>query len=562
MIDKKELEEYIDEVIIKIKSKYVELDFSDKKKEIFDKFINSEKTMNKVKREINDLAENAIRKYLESKQSHYELNELFDCRISNNTLHIHVVPKSVKEDISKMGIKGYYDYVEKMLVDALYKIPKILNEPQNKNINNVFAVSPLLKMKNLQNLFSSYGFETSMTESEKFSKMFHDRKIGQAIISRDKFLYIYEKERNIEFKKGFDTDTIVKGKIFYIEPNPQDGFKIGYGVFIPETCNNNTTMIYHACNTGIDSNSYAQAQFDAKKGINEDLELYLAYSSGQPLLVPFIPRVDGYYTQGLTDKVIYNDSSDFYKINTTLSDDDKKKIVEQCENLPEQLFNIVEDAKQFLKEQGINVTEKIDATGYSAGSKQVMKLAKIKPELFDSIYIGGTSGLGLEDLENTDIHKFSQIKWNMYIGSIDFNNPLETIVENGEEVSKYPEFFTTDKIKYINSIYGTNNNIDRFNKTKSEYIESGIAKEENFKICDGWDHDIFIKKDNQNITWNIELINWLKRKTQIKMLNRQKDSLIKNTNESAKSLLYSNGFINIIIMSLILLFGIIMLLLH
>lgn len=123
-----------------------------------------------------------------SLERQYDLNEMFNCRIMNDTLHIHVVSESVKEDIAKLGLRGFMEFSEERLRDAFGKISGVIQLDENLDVQNIFAVSPLLKVSAVQALFRKYGFDAGMTKNEKFMEMFGTRKVGQALISRDKFL--------------------------------------------------------------------------------------------------------------------------------------------------------------------------------------------------------------------------------------------------------------------------------------------------------------------------------------------------------------------------------------
>lgn len=123
-----------------------------------------------------------------SLERYYDLNEMFDCRITNNTLHIHVVPKSVKEYIARVGLKKFIGISDERLFDAFCKISDIIQLEENLHIENVFAVSPLLKVSAVQALFRNYGFEVGMTKNIEFIEMFGTKKVGEAIIKRDKFM--------------------------------------------------------------------------------------------------------------------------------------------------------------------------------------------------------------------------------------------------------------------------------------------------------------------------------------------------------------------------------------
>lgn len=161
-------------------------------------YSNSEKDIETIQNEITELVNKMIEEYKEKRnkpqEKHYELNDFFNCRISNNTLHIHVVPESIKADIAKLGLREYYKFIDEKLKDALSKIPVILQMTDNQNINTVFAVSPLLRTKESQEIFRKYGFDASISTEEKFVEMFDGKRIGQASISRDKFLSMYQNQ--------------------------------------------------------------------------------------------------------------------------------------------------------------------------------------------------------------------------------------------------------------------------------------------------------------------------------------------------------------------------------
>lgn len=158
-------------------------------------YSNSEKDFEIIKNEITELVNKMIKEYNNKREmvseKHYELNDFFDCRISNNTLHIHIVPPALDSYIAKMGLREFYKFVDKKLEDVLPKISSILQSPDNLNVRTVFAVSKLLRTRESQEMFRKYGFDASMSNNEKFIEMFNEKRIGQASISRDKFLALY-----------------------------------------------------------------------------------------------------------------------------------------------------------------------------------------------------------------------------------------------------------------------------------------------------------------------------------------------------------------------------------
>lgn len=172
---------------------------------------NSQEDFYTIKHQIDLAIEQIIKNYLNKSQNvekHYELNDMFDCRITNDTLHIHVVPESLKEDIDEMGYKNFLDFMDVKIQDALAHIPEILEYPENKNINTIFAVSPLLHQKSSQKIFEKYGFQVSNVVDTKFLQMFNGKKVGQAVISKKAFLEKYKNQnKDVDLQTHLNSQT-------------------------------------------------------------------------------------------------------------------------------------------------------------------------------------------------------------------------------------------------------------------------------------------------------------------------------------------------------------------
>ena len=167
---------------------------------------NSELSEAEIDKKVNAAVERVVKSYTDRKnkkrdknnERHYALNDMFDCRITNNTLHIHVVPKSVKEDIEELGLKNFIAISDEKLFDAFTKIVDIIQLDENMGIQNIFAVSPLLKVSAVQDVFRKYDFDVKMTKDEKFMKMFGSKRVGEAIISREKFISMVDGRKKMK----------------------------------------------------------------------------------------------------------------------------------------------------------------------------------------------------------------------------------------------------------------------------------------------------------------------------------------------------------------------------
>ncbi len=149
-----------------------------------------------IKPEIDRIVEDMIENYLkiiQQAERHYDLNEFFDCRLSHGTLHLHVIPTDIRDDMKRLGKKEYFKYIATKLDDALSKIPEILKDPNNSDIKTIFAVSPLLKVSVAQEMFKEHGFEVEMSNNPTFMQMFNSTRIGEASISKDDFMKLYDK---------------------------------------------------------------------------------------------------------------------------------------------------------------------------------------------------------------------------------------------------------------------------------------------------------------------------------------------------------------------------------
>lgn len=142
-----------------------------------------------------------------SAEKHYSLNELLDCRITGNTLHIHVVPKTVKADMETKGHRDYIKYADERLDNALTAIYEIITTKE-QNIQNIFAVSPLLNHQLIKKMFEKQGFDTTGKPDKRFEEMFGTDKIGQATIKRDKFISLQEQKQEVKNKSKVRTLTL------------------------------------------------------------------------------------------------------------------------------------------------------------------------------------------------------------------------------------------------------------------------------------------------------------------------------------------------------------------
>lgn len=122
------------------------------------------------------------------------VNELISFGTNGNTLHIHVVPTSLRDMLSPNGIRK----AEVQLIDALEKIKAMLaTDEKYKNINNVYAVSNLIT-RPITSIFERLGFDVKamLTEQAKedselsnfYERFKNGEKLGRAKIAKEKIM--------------------------------------------------------------------------------------------------------------------------------------------------------------------------------------------------------------------------------------------------------------------------------------------------------------------------------------------------------------------------------------
>ena len=318
-------------------------------------------------------------------------------------------------------------------------------------------------------------------------------------------------EKKVKFDRG---DFVTEGTTYIIPPNPEKGFLCGFSVFVPKDCETDTTLILHSCNTGFNVPVHLDEANDIAKNStyrHVDYGFFLSLDLKMPLLVPLIPRVQGYYTQALGSRVLHNDVSFLIEDQERRKDEDKlseeeiHQIEEQCKDLPTQVANMIEPAKQFLASIGITVDDKVIAEGYSAGAKFANCFTALHPELVKACVCGGNTGLGIRplseykgqelkyplgvaDLPNFDKEAFCNIPQLYYIGTEDYNDPAcpktdGSYDENGDVIPLLDsdgkiepmnkENYTGKEIEQIFYLLGKNPG-SRFNNNEEVYNSLGV----------------------------------------------------------------------------------------
>lgn len=317
-----------------------------------------------------------------------------------------------------------------------------------------------------------------------------------------------------------------------IKENPERGFNFPFGILLPENLRENPELIFSwSLPLGgkhggiIKTHPTYEVLLDASiKGMGSDIDYTMAhlYESGNPMIMPIIPKFDGYRPNFLGSNSYHNDFSKyegkwFYNY------------LDKYVDLADQVKNMIDYAVEYLRGMNINVPDKVIMNGYSEGSKGTSHFALLHPEVLKAVIVGGTAGLmpvplkelegyklnfpvGINDIPDFDYDTYKQIKFFYYMGVDDRSDPAlpnfeeyhyknekgedcvltdecgnlapyldengnaEFILdENGNYTGKY-DLFTDDEVNTLNKIYGTKC-LERFKKQEKIFNELGLDVE-------------------------------------------------------------------------------------
>lgn len=320
---------------------------------------------------------------------------------------------------------------------------------------------------------------------------------------------------------------------FKVDESPENGFNFPFTILIPDNLNSNPELIYAWALAGggkrflsEEKISYEKILEDAKNdlGIMDPIMLHLL-RSGNPMILPIIPKIEMFRPNFLGNYIYKND---FSKFDNTWYKDYLYKYI----NLPDQIRNIINYSINLLRSNNINVPDKVIMTGYSEGSKGTSHFALLHPEVIKSIIVGGTAGLmpvplkelegytldypiGINDISDFNYELYKQIRFFYFMGENDLSDPgipnfkeyhytnengedcilkdecgnltpyrdengnAEFILDkNGNYTSKF-NLFTDTEVNILNKIYGTYCP-GRFKKQERIFNELGLDVECHF----------------------------------------------------------------------------------
>ncbi len=328
-------------------------------------------------------------------------------------------------------------------------------------------------------------------------------------------------QKEIKFEKD---DIVIEGTTYLIPPNPEAGYNCGFSIFVPKNCDKDTTLIMHSCNTGNNVPVHLEeANEIAKKSTYErpNPGMWFGNDLNMPVMIPLIPRVQGYDAQSLGSKVCHSDVSTLIASQERRNEEEKlseqeiRMIQEQCHDIPTQVANMIRSSKLFLQSLGITIDDKVIAEGYSAGAKFANCFTALHLELVKACICGGNNGLGIlpireykgqklnyplgvGDIPAFDYNAFCQIPQLHYIGTEDYNDPamykcefkmddekrmipatdesgkiIPVLDDSGRLQPLYPDNYTQQEIEQIHYLLGGNSQV-RFDNNEALYATLGV----------------------------------------------------------------------------------------
>ena len=145
-----------------------------------------------------------LKKQFESKEHFINVNKFFCYGRDENTIHMHLIPKSLRKLKAKLGDEDFYKYFKNQLEDFLSRLQDILKK--DSSIKLLTAVSTIFFNPNIASIHEQLGFdkiteidlnnnqdEMSIEKKRFFLEMFNkdgenSRRVYYTQMSREKIL--------------------------------------------------------------------------------------------------------------------------------------------------------------------------------------------------------------------------------------------------------------------------------------------------------------------------------------------------------------------------------------
>ena len=396
-------------------------------------------------------------------------------RIINNNL----VNNQNENDLDSTFIMTYPNMINDNSKDELinYYVKKY-NEIKNQNItkeqflNWINQKQPNLT-ENERLAFIYREFKNNLTSEEKDKIFDYFKKIDSSIKTEDDLTsFVQNAKLKSDLSINPEQEINKIGKLITIPANPEQGFNYPFMLYIPKSLDslNANNLLLHSCNTPEGLLDYSKVEEYTKINQLKPDSIYfeMANKGNVPLIMPIIPRFKGYNPEYIENGMQRSNIETFIDMQKKL--DPKYQLTKEqieyefnkSQNIIEQQFKMCDYAITYLKNNGINMDNKIIVEGHSAGSKNAASIINQYPDKVASYVIGGTTGIA----EVND----KSIPGIVYNGVLDRNNPAEFYLdEKGIAKAKYKEEYSD---KYIQDIV-----VPRYKKSLEEWKKENPNKD-------------------------------------------------------------------------------------
>jgi len=292
------------------------------------------------------------------------------------------------------------------------------------------------------------------------------------------------------------------GTLYKVPANNEKGFNFDYYLFLPDEMNKTTTIFFESMNYKTSDNfSYDEAmEYWNTRFLGQKIH-FLNQNTNYPVLYPLIPR---YYDEKLK-KEIYT-----IQLSSSCLKDDIDARYKRIDN---QVVQMINDARERLKNNNFEVDNKIIVNGFSASAKFANRFALLHPDKIKMIIAGGLGGcltLPLRELDgetlvypvgvgNVDVitdemlEEFKTIKQFYFQGTNDKTDAFASTTDDNYE-PYFKGIIEENELKQLYKVFGRDIQ-DRWKKTQELYSQfncNAIFKtyNSNHGYTDEIEHDI------------------------------------------------------------------------
>jgi len=291
---------------------------------------------------------------------------------------------------------------------------------------------------------------------------------------------------NIKYYRFGNTNRIIdpsKDTVVRMRQNKSKGFNYPYYLFVPKGLSGPVHLLVEPNNTGRISDALIIHERRVKRDIVKSYQNAIARRLNTAVLMPVFPRPKKEWR-------IYTHSLDR---DTLLVGDGKLR------RLDAQLINMIQDAKELLKHNGIEVEDRVFLHGFSASGNFTNRFVLLHPEIVKAVASGGINAtpiipskeweniilrypVGISDLEDVFGIRFSRREYHkvpqyIYMGSMDENDTVP-----------YRDAFDEEDANLIKKVLGERMIPNRWKKSKKVYKKLRVPAQ--FVLYNGIGHGI------------------------------------------------------------------------